>query len=37
LSKEESGEYVLTRNAYSPLSLKLYKMPTKEEEGEEEN
>jgi hypothetical protein len=28
---------VLTKNAYTPLSLKLYKLPTKEEEEEGEN
>ena len=29
LIKEEDGEYVLTKNAYTPLSLKLYKLPAK--------
>ncbi len=37
LISQEDGEYVLTKNAYTPLSLKLYKLPTKEEEEEGEN
>jgi len=32
LIAEEDGEYVLTKNAYTPLSLKLYKLPAKEED-----
>jgi hypothetical protein len=35
LIKEEDGEYVLTKNAYTPLSLKLYKLPAKEDDEEE--
>lgn len=35
LIKEEDGEYVLTKNAYTPLSLKLYKLPAKEEDEQE--
>jgi hypothetical protein len=37
LINEEDGEYVLTKNAYTPLSLKLYKLPTKDEEEKDED
>ena len=36
LISQEDGEYVLTKNAYTPLSLKLYKLPTKEEDEDAE-
>lgn len=35
LIKEEDGEYVLTKNAYTPLSLKLYKLPAKDEDEQD--
>jgi hypothetical protein len=31
----ESGEYVLSRSPYTPLALKLFNLPAKEEEPEE--
>jgi hypothetical protein len=37
LISQEDGEYVLTKNAYTPLSLKLYKLPARDEEEEGEN
>ena len=32
----DSGTYVLSRSAYTPLSLKLYHLPAKEEDEESE-